>query len=30
MAYASDKISLVNSGSIAEVILKDFKVKVTF
>ena len=30
MAYESDKISLVNSGSIAEVILKEFEVKVTF
>ena len=30
MAYESDKISLVNTGPIAEVILKEFEVKVTF
>ena len=30
MAYETDKISLANTGPIAEVILKEFEVKVTF
>ena len=30
MAYENEKISLVNTGPMAEVILKEFDVKVTF